>query len=221
MVFLWFITTFCSIILTVILIKKASKKFSWAYVAWIIAFALFTYSALGSWLSYLIGWTPLLYKSWYVTAALLVACMGLGQLFLLKWHKLSIIFALYITVITGLMIMTIIPIVPDALVLGQSGEIGGSALTSDVRKFSPLLTIPGSLALIGGALYSALKHRSRTALFICAGAIILASGGTLVRMDVHVILPIANLIGILFIYVGTNIISKKADLPLTTAMHNG
>lgn len=212
MVYLWFITALCSIGLTYFLINKAKKQFSWAYVAWIIAFMLFTFSSLGSWLSYLTGWTPLLYKTWYFSAALLVAIMGLGQILLLKWHKTSIVLAVYTAIISAMMLVAIIPATVDSQIIAQSGEIGGTGLPSDVRMFSPLLTIPGSLALIGGALYSAIRFRSKPALFILVGAIILASGGTFVRMDVHFILPIANLIGIVLIFVGSNITLLKNQL---------
>jgi hypothetical protein len=218
LVYLWFITCLCSLVLTGILVNKATKRFSWAYVAWIISFVLFTYSAFGSWLSYLVGWTPLLYQSWYFSAAILVAVMGLGQLLLLKWNKTAVLFAAYTALIAVLMLISLIPAAVDTQVLTQSGEIGGSGLPSDVRQFSPLLTIPGSLALIGGSLYSAIRFKSKAGMLICAGAIILASGGTFTRFEIHTILPIAKLVGILFIYIGANLGAVRKPVKSSSAV---
>ncbi|MDQ0340364.1 uncharacterized membrane protein HdeD (DUF308 family) [Caldalkalibacillus uzonensis] len=53
-------------------------------------------------------------------------------------------------------------------------------------------------------MYSAIRHKSKTGWLIGAGALVLASGGTLVRFDMHLALPVANLLGIFMIFLGTN-----------------
>ncbi|GGK20462.1 hypothetical protein GCM10010965_11860 [Caldalkalibacillus thermarum] len=204
MFYLWFLTTFIALVLTIILINKASKHFAWHYLPWIVAFASFSFCSFASWTSYLTGWTPWLYKGWYVAGAVLVALMGLGQMLFLKLNKWSILFSVYIGLLFIWFVWSILHAPVDHQLLTRQGEIGGSALPRDVRLFSPLFTIPGSLALIGGAFYSALRHKSKEGWLIGLGALILASGGTLVRFDIQLALPIANLIGITMIFLGTN-----------------
>ena len=88
--------------------------------------------------------------------------------------------------------------------------IGGAGLPSSVRLFSPLLTIPGSVALIGGALYSWWRVRAICNLFIAGGALIMAAGGAGIRFGVPVLQPLSLLVGIIVMYVG---FIKSAEVP--------
>jgi hypothetical protein len=97
-----------------------------------------------------------------------------------------------------------------AVLQGAEGEIGGAALPGDARMFSPMLTIPGSLALIGGAFYTALARRSKSGLWIGIGSLIIAMGGMFTRFDLPELLPIANSIGVSLIYSGYALAQRRA-----------
>ena len=84
----------------------------------------------------------------------------------------------------------------------KEGAVGGSAMPAHVRIISPFLTIPGSIALIGGALYSWYIARKSYNLFIATGALLVASGGGLSRFGVDWALYILELLGIAIMYIG-------------------
>lgn len=90
--------------------------------------------------------------------------------------------------------------------------VGGSAMPANVRTISPFLTIPGSVALIGGALYSWYIARRNYNLFIAIGALLVASGGGLSRFGMEWALYMLELLGVAIMYIGfikSEIVIKK------------
>lgn len=172
------------------------------HAAWFVGFALYTFTALASALANLVGWNPWLYKLWYVAAAALVAFLGAGELYFLVRPRWVHAFLGAMVLVTLTMLGKTLTAPVDVLRLEAGGEIGGEALPGSVRLFSPLLTVPGSLALIGGALWSGLRHRSAAGLWVAAGALIMASGGLLTRLGFAELLPVANSVGVILLYAG-------------------
>ena len=74
--------------------------------------------------------------------------------------------------------------------MGLEG-LTGTAMPSNIRIMTPFLNIFGTLALVGGALYSAwffwrhktMKHRVLSNILIAVGAILPAAGGTNMRLS--------------------------------------
>lgn len=172
------------------------------HAAWFVGFALYTFAALASALADSVGWNPWLYKLWYVAAAALVAFLGAGELYFVARPRWGHTFLAIMVLVTLAMLGKTLSAPVDALRLEAGGEIGGEALPGSVRLFSPLLTVPGSLALIGGALWSGLRHRSLAGLWVAAGSLIMASGGALTRFGVAELLPVANSVGVILLYAG-------------------
>lgn len=75
-------------------------------------------------------------------------------------------------------------------------------MPANVRIISPFLTIPGSISLIGGALYSWSLTRRNYNLFIAIGALLVASGGGLSRFGMEWALYILELLGVAVMYIG-------------------
>jgi len=80
--------------------------------------------------------------------------------------------------------------------------VAGTALPDNVRIFSPLFTVPGSIALIGVAAYSYWRSRLTFNLWIGIGALIVAAGGSLARFNVSWALYIGELVGIAVMFEG-------------------
>ena len=80
--------------------------------------------------------------------------------------------------------------------------VAGTALPDNVRIFSPLFTIPGSIALIGIAAYSYWKSRLLFNLWIGLGALIVAAGGSLARYNLPWALYIGEFLGIAVMFWG-------------------
>lgn len=141
-----------------------------------------------------------MYRAYYVSIASLVAILGLGTVYLFSRRAgkyMTIYFAVAITV---LIIKTLNADV-DGVKLKEI-IVGGAAMPADARIISPFLTIPGSIALIGGALYSWYLTRRSFNLFIAAGALLVASGGGLSRFGVEWALYVLELLGVALMYTG-------------------
>lgn len=80
--------------------------------------------------------------------------------------------------------------------------VAGQAMSSSVRVFSPLLTIPGSLALIGGAAYSWIRTRASYNLFIALGTIVIAGAGGLARFGWPGALYLGEMLGLICLFYG-------------------
>lgn len=200
---LWGFATVLSGFFTVQIIREWVKKRKPSHLAWSIGFLFYFFSALASMWSYLADWNPHVYRLWYVTAASLVAFLGAGQMYFTVKTKWAHIFLAAIALLTIGMFIKVFSAPLDISKLDVIGEeIGGTPLPKEARLFSPLLTIPGSLALIGGAFYTAIRHRSKSGLWIGIGSLIIAMGGTLTRLDLPQFLPIGNSVGITLIYYG-------------------
>ena len=99
-------------------------------------------------------------------------------------------------------------------------ELSGHAIVSDgVRVLTPFFNLYGTLALVGGALYSAilfwrkrvLLHRVIGNVLIAFGAILPAFGGTFSRFGIPGALYISELLGAIILFMGF--------LRATTPMH--
>lgn len=172
-------------------------------LCWFVALVLFALTALADAAAAVVGWTPWLYRLWYVGAAWLVAAFGAGTAYLVlprPWaHAI-----LGLLAAVGLAMLGIAAATPvDLAALAGGGPVGGEGWTdATVRVFSPLLTIPGSLLLLGGAVASWWRTRHPYALWLVAGTLVLASGGSLTRLGAPVALPVANLLGVWLLYRG-------------------
>ena len=83
-------------------------------------------------------------------------------------------------------------------------------MTPGVRALTPFFNVYGTLALVGGAAWSAwifwrkrvLLHRTIGSLFIALGAILPAFGGTFSRMGIPGALYISELLGAVLMFIG-------------------
>jgi hypothetical protein len=95
--------------------------------------------------------------------------------------------------------------------LHTGSELSGHAIvTSGVRGLTPIFNVYGTLALVGGALYSAwifwrkrvLLHRTIGNVLIAVGAILPAFGGTFSRFGVSGALYITEFLGAVVLFAG-------------------
>ena len=167
---------------------------------WGTGLLIFSFTTLFEFISEVSGWNVLMYKAYYVSIASLVAILGLGTVYLFSRRAGRYLTVYFATVIAVLIILTLNADI-DSEKLRQS-VAGGSAMPAHVRAVSPLLTIPGSVALIGGALYSWYLTRRSYNLFIAAGALLVASGGSLSRAGFEWALYLLELLGAAVMYLG-------------------
>ncbi len=169
---------------------------------WTISFFFFGFATFGEFYSTVWGWTPLLYRLYYVSSASLVAMMGAGTVYLLTQRRLAHGFLAYtVLVFLAFLVQALrAELITANFVPGI--VVAGKAMPSSVRIFSPLLTIPGTLALFGGAIYSWWRTKTTHNLYIALGAAILAGSGGAARGGQAQFLYIGELIGLVVLLWG-------------------
>lgn len=159
----------------------------------------------------LIGWREGLFRSWYITGALLGgAPLAQGTVYLLFSRRTANIMAIavfsYVAAISVLVLLT--PIDPQ-----PSSEHRLAADVIDwtwVRAFSPLANTYAVIFLIGGAIYSAVQYRKMANstdqvignVLIAIGAILPGIGGSFTRAGYVEVLYVTEFVGIILIFAG-------------------
>lgn len=164
----------------------------------------------------LVGWNPFIFRLWYLFGAILVAAwLGQGTVYLLlkkKWAD-SLMVILLLASLYGAFQVFRAALDPAMMTAGlhTGSEMSGHAIISDgVRTLTPFFNIYGTLALVGGAGYSAfifwrkrvLLHRTIGNVLIAVGAMLPAMGGTFSRMGIPGALYITELLGAVILFVG-------------------
>ena len=162
------------------------------------------------------GWSPLVFRFWYLFGAVLVAAwLGQGTVFLLvrKPVAMSILGVLVAGSIYAA--FRVFASELDPTLMGSSSqaavELSGRAIvTPGVRLLTPFFNVYGTLALVGGALWSALALRRKRILpqrvvgatLVAVGAMLPALGGALSRARLPYVLYLGELAGIALILLG-------------------
>lgn len=183
---------------------------------WGIGFLMYGIGGLMEALFGFFGWSPLVFRLWYLFGAILVAAwLGQGTVYLLVHRRLGgievshlLMVALAVGSVYALVKVTTATLDP-ALML--EGELSGGAITSSgVRVLTPFFNIYGVVMLVGGALYSAFVYwreriyanRMIGNIFIAAGAMAPAFGGALQRSGLPVALYVGEFVGAVLMFVG-------------------
>ncbi len=169
-------------------------------LAWSLGLAMFAAAALMQGLAEAYGWSVGIYKVYYFLAAPLVAVLGAGSAFLAS-RRGGLVFAFYTAILTVAFAWVVATATVDASAFNLPLP-AGQGFSESVRVWSPLFTVPGSLALIGIALYSFWKSRLTFNLWIAAGAIVAAGSGSLATFGVTWALYLGEFAGIALMFWG-------------------
>ena len=169
-------------------------------LAWSAGLVMFALAAFAQFLAEAYGWSDGVYRAYYFLAAPLVAVLGVGSAFLAD-RRLGFALLAY-TVVLGAAFAWIVftaPVNDAALKLAIPA---GNGFAESVRLWSPVFTVPGSLALIGIAFLSYWRTRLTFNLPIAAGAVVAAGSGALATFDVTWVLYLGELVGIALMFWG-------------------
>ncbi len=195
-----FLTTLVSLFFTISVFRQYSRRKKIYQLIWGLGLLIFSVTTFFEFVSEIYGWSIPLYRAYYILIASLVAILGLGTVYLFNRRAGRYLTLYFAVVITFLIILALNANIDTEKL--QGGIAGGSAMPAGVRIISPFLTIPGSIALIGGALYSWYVTRKSYNLFIAIGALLVASGGGLSRFGAEWALYILELLGVSVMYIG-------------------
>ena len=176
------------------------------------------------------GWSPPVFRLWYLFGAILVAAwLGQGTVYLLVRRR-------WANVLMGLLALGSLYAAARVLAaqldpslmttsLHTGSELSGDAIVSHgVRLLTPFFNLYGTVALVGGAIYSAwifwrkrvLVHRMVGNLCIALGALLPAFGGAFSRMGIPGALYLSEFLGAALMFIGFLRATKpmKATEPL-------
>jgi hypothetical protein len=205
--------TAVSVVFTALVFRQWLRRRKPHQLAWSVGLGLYALAAFTQFLAEAYGWSDGIYKVYYLVAAPLVAVLGVGSLFLVS-RRGGYAFAAY----TAILFVAFAWIIANASVIESAlseAIPGGDGFSESVRLWSPLFTIPGSVALIGVAAYSYWKTRLAFNAWIAIGALVVAAGGSLARFGLPWALYLSELIGIALMFWGflTSRQSPRAPRP--------
>ncbi len=155
------------------------------------------------------GMNSLVYRMWYLFGAIGVAAyLGMGTVYLLVKRRISHI---VMTVLLIASVYAAIRVFTVDINLTNLLTLSGVAMPQYIRMMTPIFNIFGTVALVGGAMYSVwifwrrriLPHRVVSNILIAIGAILPAIGGTHMRFEDDLTLfYFLEMIGVIVIFVG-------------------
>lgn len=168
----------------------------------------------------LFGWSPMLFKAWYVTGALLGgAPLAQGTVYLLlerrTAHRLTLGLVTAVVVASACVLLS-----PINHALVEPHRLTGAVMGWPwVRAFSPFINLYAATFLIGGAALSAwrfsrkpaTRHRFVGNTLIAVGALLPGIGGTATRFGHTEVLYATELAGLLLIVAGYRVITGHAS----------
>ncbi len=194
-----------------LVLKQFAERRRPHQAAWGFALELFGWAALWEAAGIYGGWTDALYKVYYLMGGILnVGWLGVGTVYLLAPRRWGHLAALVMGVVTVAAIPATMLSVTDPHLLAAAVP-GRGAITGPATYFPPFTNILGSIALIGGAAWSAWRGLRRrgpgarvagTAL-IAAGAFVVAGTHSFAQVrGVYAVQPAGEAIGIVVMFAG-------------------
>lgn len=159
----------------------------------------------------LFGWQDAVFRAWYISGALLGgAPLAQGTVYLLLARRTANRLALVlVSVVAVAAVCALLVPVNEALV--EPYRLTGRVMEWRwVRFFSPFINTYAFIFLVGGAVLSAIRYRSRADTYhrfvgnvlIAAGALLPGIGGTATRFGYTEVLYVTEFVGLVLIWMG-------------------
>jgi hypothetical protein len=184
-------------------------------LAWSMSFDLYAIGMVALAVGLLLGWSPQVYGVYWFTGALVnVPLLAVGELHLLapshgRW---------WWTLAGGAALWAIVAIAVsqfDAGALAMASADGGIPLGADVLGGEPAyaalqpLTLTGTVVVLAGTVWSAVRRRRPAVLLIALGVLVAASSSAFVRSDLDALVPVALTSGVAIMYTGFRATSAR------------
>jgi hypothetical protein len=194
--------TFALLLLRSLLRRTAGQKTLWA-----VGFALFAVAAASEAAAQRSGWSPALFRTYYLAGGVLtVAYLGAGSAWLLlpRRGRDVLLGGLAVATVAAIVTVLLAPVDVAGLAAAHSGQppkngvLGGHAFLWAVA-----LNSIGTLLLVGGSLLSILRRqRVRANVWIASGALTVAAATGLSRTGDTSLVYLGELIGIALMFCG-------------------
>jgi hypothetical protein len=220
-------TTIVAFVFAPVVLRRYRERRGTHLLWWGVGIILYGVGTLTESLTTMFGWSEWVFKAWYVTGALCGgAPLAQGTVYLLMKRRTAHVLAglLVAAILTGAVLVALSPI--DAAGI-EGHRLSGRALEwQRIRLLSPFINTYAAIFLIGGAIVSALRYRSRPDqrhkyignVLIAIGAILPGIGGSFTRMGYVEVLYVTEFVGLLLIYAGFRMNVNAASATRATAM---
>ena len=195
---------FALIVLDQYFARRKPYQLVWAIGLFMYCISTGTEFWVGMW-----GLNAVVYRLWYLFGAVFVAAyLGMGTVYLMVSRRTAHI---VMSILIAASLYASFAVISVNFNLSELTVLSGTAMPGSVRLMTPLFNIFGTVALVGGAVYSAwvfwrrriFPHRVVSNLLIAIGAILPAVGGTHMRLGGGLqLFYLLELIGIILIFVG-------------------
>ena len=215
-------TLFCIYFFSVIYPHWRAKPQALYLMWWTIGVVCYGIGTLVESIHTLYGWSPLIFKSWYIAGAFLGGVpLAQGTVYLLMpkalAHKMTAVLLVVLVISSALVIASPLD---ESLV---THKLQGNVLEwTFIRAITPFVNIYAFIFLVGGAIYSAARY-FKTVEFkgrfwgnglIALGGLLPGIGGTMAKFGQTYVLYVTELIGILLIFAGYSVIRRAKTLSI-------
>jgi hypothetical protein len=198
----------------VLLLRSLLRRPSGEKALWAAGFALFGIAAACEAAAQRAGWSPALFRTYYLAGGVLtVAFLGGGSAWLLlpKRGRDILLGGLLTATAAAAVSVALAPVSSGVLAATSHGRPpANSALGGHAFLWAIGLNSFGTIFLVGGSLYSILRRRRvRPNVWIGAGALIVALATGLSRADSYAFVYAGQLLGIALMFSGFAFVGKR------------
>jgi hypothetical protein len=197
-----------------LLLRSFRRRPAGQKALWGAGFALFAAAAATEALAQRAGWSPALFRTYYLAGGVLtVAYLGAGSAWLLLSRRTrdALVGGLAVATAAAFLTVVLAPVDPHALAATASdrppanGALGGNAFLWAIA-----LNSFGTLFLFGGSLYSIVRRqRVRQNVWIGGGALVVALATGLSRTGSYSFIYLGELVGIALMFSGFTFVGRK------------
>ncbi len=231
-------STIISLVFAVILLRRYTARRRAHLLVWGIGLLIYGTGTFAEFYSSQ-AWSATIFRLWYLCGAVLAAAwLGQGTVYLLVRRR-GIAHALMAVLLIATLIAAVhtfstplnedvfktsVPLSEQYATRSKEGKLG-ILPEGGVRSYSFLFNIYGTIALVGGAIYSGylfwrkrvMPNRVLGNVFIALGGLSPALGGTLARVGVPEYLYASELFGVVLIFVGFVLATRQEPVEMPAA----
>ncbi|RMG67080.1 MAG: hypothetical protein D6722_13860 [Bacteroidetes bacterium] len=214
------LTTTLSVVFLLLIVPHALRKPRAYLLWWAVGVLFYGLGTLVESLHTLQGWSPGLFRAWYIFGALLGgAPLAQGTVHLLMPARKA--WALSIALIVAIVFSSVLVLLSPLATPGPEAKLSGAVLEwQGIRLITPFINIYAFIFLVGGAAWSAWQyarkgtHRARMNgnILIALGGLLPGIGGSFTKFGHVEVLYITELLGLILILIGYEVI-RRAHAP--------
>jgi hypothetical protein len=222
-----FISGAVSLVFAFLVFRRYLLRHGLHLLLWGIGLVFYAAGGLCEALYGALGWSSVVFRLWYLFGAILVAAwLGQGTVYLWVSRRWAHLLMALLGIASIYAAIRVIGAQLDPTQMTASfhtgSELSGHAIvTPGVRSLTPIFNSYGTLALVGGAVWSAIQFGRKRVLpnrvvgniLIAVGALLPAFGGTFSRFGIGGALYLSELLGVVLMFIGF----LRAVAPSTTS----